>query len=256
MNSTSEYTGYDNNFSLDGKIAVITGGAAGIGLAIAELFIAKGARVALLDRADSVIETAASLTHAMGIPCDITCADSVTSAIDNVVQYYGTLDIVVNCAGMVALSPAESLSEADWDNTMNVNLKGTFLVCQCAGKLMLKNGHGKIINLASQAGVIALPEHAAYCASKAAIIGLTKVLALEWSPKGIQTNAISPTIVLTELGKKAWSGVKADAMKQKIPTRRFAYPDEIAACALFLASDASDMISGHNLVIDGGYSIQ
>lgn len=110
--------------------------------------------------------------------------------------------------------------------------------------------------MASQAGVIALDQHAAYCASKAAIIGLTQVLALEWSPKGIQTNAISPTIVMTELGKKAWEGEKGDEMKEKIPARRFAEPSEIAACALFLASDASDMITGHNLVIDGGYSIQ
>ncbi|WP_272667880.1 SDR family oxidoreductase [Providencia sp. PROV117] len=249
-------SGYNTNFSLDGKVALITGGAAGIGLAIAQLYVEKGAKVALIDKSDNVITTAEKLGNSIGIQCDITNSTAVSQMVEHVIEHYGRLDIVVNSAGIVALAPAENLSESDWDLTMNVNLKGTFLVCQAAGNVMINNGKGKIINMASQAGVIALDQHAAYCASKAAIIGLTQVLALEWSPKGIQTNAISPTIVMTELGKKAWEGEKGDEMKGKIPARRFAEPSEIAACALFLASDASDMITGHNLVIDGGYSIQ
>ncbi|QPE19073.1 D-threitol dehydrogenase [Providencia rettgeri] len=251
-----KFSGYSTNFSLDGKVALITGGAAGIGFAIAQLYVEKGAKVALIDKSDKVIKTAEKLGNSIGIQCDITNSEAVSQMVKQVVEHYGTLDIVVNSAGIVALAPAENLSESDWDLTMNVNLKGTFLVCQVAGNVMINNGKGKIINMASQAGVIALDQHAAYCASKAAIIGLTQVLALEWSPKGIQTNAISPTIVMTELGKKAWEGKKGDEMKEKIPARRFAEPSEIAACALFLASDASDMITGHNLVIDGGYSIQ
>ncbi|MCD2528578.1 SDR family oxidoreductase [Providencia huaxiensis] len=251
-----KFSGYSTNFSLDGKVALITGGAAGIGFAIAQLYVEKGAKVALIDKSDKVIKTAEKLGNSIGIQCDITNSEAVSQMVKQVVEHYGTLDIVVNSAGIVALAPAENLSESDWDLTMNVNLKGTFLVCQAAGNVMINNGKGKIINMASQAGVIALDQHAAYCASKAAIIGLTQVLALEWSPKCIQTNAISPTIVMTELGKKAWEGKKGDEMKEKIPARRFAEPSEIAACALFLASDASDMITGHNLVIDGGYSIQ
>ncbi|MEQ4730727.1 SDR family oxidoreductase [Providencia rettgeri] len=251
-----KFSGYNTNFSLDGKVALITGGAAGIGLAIAQLFVEKGAKIALIDKSDKVVKIAGKLKNSIGIQCDITNSEAVSQMVKQVVEHYGTLDIVVNSAGIVALAPAENLSESDWDLTMNVNLKGTFLVCQSAGNVMINNGKGKIINMASQAGVIALDQHAAYCASKAAIIGLTQVLALEWSPKGIQTNAISPTIVMTELGKKAWEGEKGDEMKEKIPARRFAEPSEIAACALFLASDASDMITGHNLVIDGGYSIQ
>lgn len=251
-----KFSGYNTNFSLDGKVALITGGAAGIGLAIAQLYVEKGAKVALIDKSDNVITTAEKLGNSIGIQCDITNSTAVSQMVEHVIEHYGRLDIVVNSAGIVALAPAENLSEFDWDLTMNVNLKGTFLVCQAAGNVMINNGKGKIINMASQAGVIALDQHAAYCASKAAIIGLTQVLALEWSPKGIQTNAISPTIVMTELGKKAWEGEKGDEMKGKIPARRFAEPSEIAACALFLASDASDMITGHNLVIDGGYSIQ
>ncbi|MGG4674254.1 SDR family oxidoreductase [Providencia sp. Me1] len=251
-----KFSGYNTNFSLDGKVALITGGAAGIGLAIAQLYVEKGAKVALIDKSDNVITTAEKLGNSIGIQCDITNSTAVSQMVEHVIEHYGRLDIVVNSAGIVALAPAENLSESDWDLTMNVNLKGTFLACQAAGNVMINNGKGKIINMASQAGVIALDQHAAYCASKAAIIGLTQVLALEWSPKGIQTNAISPTIVMTELGKKAWEGKKGDEMKGKIPARRFAEPSEIAACALFLASDASDMITGHNLVIDGGYSIQ
>ncbi|WP_213637176.1 SDR family oxidoreductase [Providencia rettgeri] len=251
-----KFSGYNTNFSLDGKVALITGGAAGIGLAIAQLYVEKGAKVALIDKSDNVITTAEKLGNSIGIQCDITNSTAVSQMVEHVIEHYGRLDIVVNSAGIVALAPAENLSESDWDLTMNVNLKGTFLVCQAAGNVMINNGKGKIINMASQAGVIALDQHAAYCASKAAIIGLTQVLALEWSPKGIQTNAISPTIVMTELGKKAWEGEKGDEIKGKIPARRFAEPSEIAACALFLASDASDMITGHNLVIDGGYSIQ
>ncbi|MEZ2756945.1 SDR family oxidoreductase [Providencia vermicola] len=251
-----KFNGFNTQFSLDGNVALITGGAAGIGLAIAQLYVEKGAKVALVDKSDKVIDIANGMKNTIGIQCDITNSDSVSQMVEQVVKHYGALDIAVNSAGIVALAPAESLSEQDWDLTMNVNLKGTFLVCQAAGNIMIKQGKGKIINMASQAGVIALDQHAAYCASKAAIIGLTQVLALEWSPKGIQTNAISPTIVLTELGKKAWEGAKGDEMKEKIPARRFAEPSEIAACALFLASDASDMITGHNLVIDGGYSIQ
>lgn len=251
-----KFSGYNTNFSLDGKVALITGGAAGIGLAIAQLYVEKGAKVALIDKSDKVMDIAKGLENTIGIQCDITNAASVSKMVQQVIQHYGALDIAVNSAGIVALAPAENLTESDWDLTMNVNLKGTFLVCQAAGNIMIKKGKGKIINMASQAGVIALDQHAAYCASKAAIIGLTQVLALEWSPKGVQTNAISPTIVMTELGKKAWEGPKGDEMKQQIPARRFAEPSEIAACALFLASDASDMITGHNLVIDGGYSIQ
>jgi len=121
---------------------------------------------------------------------------------------------------------------------------------------MLERGCGRIINLASQAGVVALDKHLAYCVSKAGVISMTKVLALEWSPQGIQVNAISPTVVMTELGREAWAGEVGEQMKRLIPARRFAEPEEIAAAALFLASDAAAMITGENLMIDGGYTIQ
>ena len=243
---------------LQGKVALITGGAAGIGLAIAKCYLQNGAQVVLLDRAAQVVQIAQQLDQqqALGIVMDVTDKASVEQAVAQANAYFGRLDVLVNSAGIVALYPAEELPEDAWDNTMAVNLKGVFLTSQAVGHYLIRQGSGSIINLASQAGVVALPNHLAYCASKAGVIGLTQVLALEWGPHNVRVNAISPTVVLTELGRKAWSGEVAEQMKQKIPLRRFAEPEDIAASALFLASDAASMITGSNLVVDGGYTIQ
>ncbi|CAI1506363.1 SDR family oxidoreductase [Serratia fonticola] len=244
--------------ALQGKVALITGGAAGIGLAIAKCYLQNGAQVVLLDRAAQVVQIAHQLDpqQALGIVMDVTDKASVEQAVAQANAHFGRLDVLVNSAGIVALYPAEELSEDAWDSTMAVNLKGVFLTSQAVGNYFIRQGSGSIINLASQAGVIALPNHLAYCASKAGVIGLTQVLALEWGPHNVRVNAISPTVVLTELGRKAWSGEVAEQMKQKIPLRRFAEPEDIAASALFLASDAASMITGSNLVVDGGYTIQ
>ncbi|WP_336796923.1 GolD/DthD family dehydrogenase [Erwinia aphidicola] len=242
---------------LDGKVALITGGAAGIGYAIAQEFLQQGARVALLDRDDRVGHIAAALNaeHALGIALDVTVPTAVNAAVAEVISHFGALDIAVNCAGVALLGPAEALSEADWDRTLDINLKGTFLVCQAAGLHFLRQQSGNIINMASQASVVALPQHIAYCASKAAVVGLTQVLALEWGPHNINVNAISPTVVLTELGAKAWAGEAGEAHKKQIPLRRFAEPAHIAATALFLASPGAAMMNGANVVVDGGFTI-
>jgi len=162
----------------------------------------------------------------------------------------------VNSAGVARLAPAEELSLQDWDSTLAINLSGTFLMCQAVGKRMLEAGGGAIVNMASQAATVALDQHVAYCASKFGVVGVSKVLAAEWGGRGVRVNTISPTVVLTELGHKAWDGPRGDALKKLIPTGRFAYPDEIAAAAVFLASDAAAMINGADLVIDGGYTIK
>ncbi|KAB2712435.1 SDR family oxidoreductase [Brucella intermedia] len=248
----------DLNFPLSGKVAIVTGGASGIGAAISRAFIAKGAKVAVLDiSADIAKAKAAELgENAKPFVCDVSSQQSVNDAIAAVNDEFGAIDIAVNSAGVVYLAPAEEISLDEWDKTISINLKGSFLVTQAVGRAMIAAGKGgKIINLASQAGTVAIEEHVAYCASKFGVIGMSKTFAAEWGKHGICVNTLSPTIVLTELGKKAWAGEKGEAAKKRIPAGRFAYPEEIAAAAVFLASAGADMITGADLLIDGGYTI-
>lgn len=248
----------DLNFPLTGKVALVTGAASGIGAAVVEAFISKGAKVAVLDiNAEQARAKADALgDQAKSFVCDVSDPASVKAAVANAIETFGKIDIAVNSAGVVFLAPAEELSLSDWDRTIAINLKGSFLVTQEVGRAMIAAGKGgKIINLASQAGSVAIEEHVAYCASKFGVIGMTKTFAAEWGKYGITANTISPTIVLTELGKKAWEGEKGENAKKRIPTGRFAYPEEIAAAAVFLASGAADMINGADLVVDGGYTV-
>jgi NAD(P)-dependent dehydrogenase (short-subunit alcohol dehydrogenase family) len=245
----------DLGFSLAGEVAVVTGAASGIGAAIAEAFAAKGARLALLDQnAEAVRARADALPASTAWTCNVADAESVEAVVAVIVAELGHIDILVNSAGIVDLAPAETISLAAWQRTLDVNLTGSFLMAQAAGRHMIARRHGRIVNLASQAGSIAIEGHVAYCASKFAVIGMTRTLAIEWGRHGITVNSISPTVVLTELGKKAWAGPKGEAMKAQIPTGRFAEPEEIAAAALFLASDAAGMINGADLLVDGGFT--
>ena len=248
----------DMTFPLKGKVAVITGGASGIGRAIAEAFASKGVIVAVADlQMDAAKDFAKELgNNSSAHLCDVTSVESIATAVSEIYALHSKVDILVNSAGIVALAPAEKLEKSAWDITIAVNLSGTFFMSQEIGKRMLDQGSGKIINLASQAGSISLHDHAAYCASKFGVIGVTKVLASEWANRGVTVNSISPTVVLTELGKKAWDGEKGDALKKLIPTGRFALPEEIAATAVFLASDGANMINGADILVDGGYTIR
>lgn len=248
----------DMTFPLEGKVAIITGGASGIGKAIAQAYAAKGVNLAL---ADLELERAQIFANTLGNNtsvhlCDVTSQESINSTVNEVVSKHGRIDILVNSAGIAVLAPAEKLDKSSWDLTMAVNLSGTYFMSQSVGKVMLEKGSGKIINLASQAGSVALHEHVAYCASKFGVIGLTKVLASEWGGRGVTVNSISPTVVLTELGKKVWDGAKGEELKKMIPTARFALPEEIAATAVFLASQGSNMINGADILVDGGYTIR
>jgi D-threitol dehydrogenase (NAD+) len=248
----------DKVFSFNNKIIVVTGGASGIGEAISKAFAAQGATVAVVDLEESkAIKIAEELGNSsQGFACDVANYESVNNVAAAIQAVYKKVDVLVNSAGIVALAPAENLSLDTWNRTININLSGTFFMSQAIGKLMLSQASGKIVNMASQAASIALDEHAAYCASKFGVLGITKVLASEWAGRGINVNSISPTVVLTELGKKAWDGPKGDALKKLIPTGRFALPEEIAASALFLSSSAADMINGADLLVDGGYTIR
>jgi D-threitol dehydrogenase (NAD+) len=242
--STTAQPAVDLDFRLDELVAVVTGGGSGIGAAIVTALASKGAMVASLD------------VTSKAYPCDVSDPESVTAAVNTVLADYGAIDILVNCAGIARNAPAEEISLDYWNSTIAVNLTGTFLMCQTVGRHMLAQGSGVIINMASQAATVAIDEHVAYCASKFGVLGITKVLATEWAGRGVRVNSISPTVVLTELGVKAWDNPKGDALKKLIPVGRFALPDEIAAATVYLASGAAAMVNGADLVIDGGYTIR
>jgi glycerol dehydrogenase len=245
---------------LEGRVALVTGAARGIGAAITRALAASGAAVAMVDLLAEVHEQAAALEsegfRVLPVEADITSSAACSDVVRQTLAAFERLDILVNNAGVVRLDPAETLSDEDWDLTMGVNLRAPFTLARAAFEPLKRSPAGRIINVASQAAVVGIDQHAAYCASKAGIIGLTNVLAIEWAEHGITTNAVGPTVVLTELGKQAWAGEKGEAMKAKIPVGRFALPEEVASSVVFLASGAAAMVNGHHLVIDGGFVIQ
>lgn len=246
------------DFPLEGSVALVTGAASGIGAAISEAYAAKGVRLALCDLDEAQAgEVATKIgAGARAFSCNVADQDSVETCVGAVAEHFGHIDILVNSAGIVDLAPAEEISIEAWRRTLDVNLTGSFLMAQAVAKRMIAQGRGKIVNLASQAGSVAIDGHIAYCASKFGVIGMTKTMALEWGQHGICVNTISPTVVLTDLGKKAWQGPKGEAMKAQIPSGRFAEPEEIAAAAVFLASEGANMINGADLLIDGGFTVK
>ncbi len=256
-----DFKGFDENFALTGKTAMVTGAGAGIGEAIALMFARKGADIALIDLNRDACEQVASTIRGYGrkalvLSGDITKNENVRSFVADAVKEFSRIDILVNCAGVALLDDAEKISEDWWCKTINLNLSASFFMSQEVGRVMIKQKSGKIINMASQAGIVALDRHVAYNSSKAGIVAMTKVMACEWAEFNIQVNAISPTVILTALGKKAWAGEVGEAMKKKIPAGRFGYPEEVAGAAVYLASQAADLVTGSNLVIDGGYTVQ
>ena len=252
------YDGVDLDYSLQGKTAIITGGAAGIGHATAEFFHKKGVNVVLADLNSKLDEVAKEIgENTIGVVGNVCDVDYPTKVISEAVAAFDKVDILVNCAGIVTLDNAETISADAWNRTININLSACFFMAQAVGKYMIDNHvNGSIVNMASQAGVIALDKHVAYCAAKGGIIAMTKVMAKEWGTYGIRVNAVAPTVVLTALGHKAWDGPVGDAFKKTIPAERFAEPEEIASVIAFLCSKGAGMITGHNLLVDGGFTIQ
>ena len=232
------YDGVDLDYSLQGKTAIITGGAAGIGHATAEFFHKKGVNVVLADLNSKLDEVAKEIgENTIGVVGNVCDVDYPTKVISEAVAAFGKVDILVNCAGIVALDNAETISADAWNRTININLSACFFMAQAVGKYMIDN-------------------HVAYCAAKGGIIAMTKVMAKEWGTYGIRVNAVAPTVVLTALGHKAWDGPVGDAFKKTIPAERFAEPEEIASVIAFLCSKGAGMITGHNLLVDGGFTIQ
>ncbi|MFZ7093133.1 SDR family oxidoreductase [Primorskyibacter sp. 2E233] len=240
---------------LTGLTALITGAAGGIGTALAEGFAKAGARLALVD-----INDASDLAHRLGkdhraYVCDLSDPKAIGNSAAQIGEEMG-IDILINNAGLGIVFPAEEDRIEDWDRTMAINLRAPWLLSGAALPHLKASGRGRIVNISSQAGVIAIAEHAAYGASKAALINLTKVMAVEWAKHGITSNAIAPTVVETPMALVGWSGEKGERAKAEIPVGRFAKPSEIAAAALYLASEDAGIINGATLMADGGYSIR
>ncbi|NLT39680.1 MAG: D-threitol dehydrogenase [Clostridiales bacterium] len=255
------YSKIEGSCSLNGKVAVVTGASRGIGRAVCELLAKKGADLALVALSETVESAAKEISERYGVRAlpirgDISSEEDVDRMVGSTLDFYGKADILCAVAGVTELGDAESIPMADWDRVMNINARGTFMTAQKFGAQMIRAGNGgKIVVMTSQGGIVALDKHVAYTMSKAALIGMIKSLAYEWAEYGINVNGVAPTVVLTEMGEKAWSGETGRAMRSRIPAGRFAYPDEVAAAVLFLVSDESRMITGENLIIDGGYTI-
>ncbi|MGH2459741.1 MAG: SDR family NAD(P)-dependent oxidoreductase [Chloroflexota bacterium] len=248
---------------VDGQVAVVTGSGSGIGQAAAWALARAGADVVItelpsyLERAEATAEqiTRATGQRALVQALDVTHLEGITAAIAHSVERLGRIDILVNSAGVNRAVPALDVTEADWDFVVDVNLKGLFFCCQAAAREMIKSGHGKIVNLASINGVVGYFKRAAYCSSKAGVVNLTRVLAIEWAPNHINVNAVGPTFIETPLTVPTLSDptTRADILA-RTPLGRVGKPEEVAGAIVFLASPAADLITGHTLLVDGGWT--
>jgi len=251
---------WEKRFSIVGKRALVTGATKGIGAEIVRVFLDAGADIAAVGRDRSALEELGKAANAGGrelvaIEADLSTVEAPVEAARKALEHFGGIDILVNCAAVALVDPILEASVDDWDMTMNVNVRAPFLLARAVAPGMIERRSGKIINISSQTGVVALEDHAAYASSKAALNALTKSMTAEWARHNIQINAICPTVVMTPMGVRVWSPPeKRDPMLAKIPAGRFGEAVEIADCALYLASPASDMINGATIMIEGGYT--
>ena len=245
---------------LSNKIAIVTGSTSGIGKSIAAGFAEEGANVIICGRRDELAKgIAAELTDkglkAIAIRLDVTSEESIDSLVNQVIDRYGRIDILVNNSGISPVwKRAEDTPKEAWDQIITTNLTGTFLCAQAVGRVMIEQKSGRIINMTSVGGEVALPRLIAYCASKAGIVMLTKVLAAEWAQHNIMVNGIGPSFVETDFTAGLRSNERIyNELKDKNPLKRFARPEEIVGTAIFLASDDSSYITGQTIFIDGGW---
>ena len=243
---------------LSGKVAIVTGSGNGIGAVLASGFAGEGALLCIADQdTEGAKETQQKIqevgSKAIITKTDVSRPEDVVQMVNATLNAYGQIDILVNNAGIAIYAPFLEYTIDDWHKTLDVNLTGYFLCAQAVAKEMIKRGEGKIINISSIAGAVALPNSVAYSSTKAAISGLTRVLALELAPKGIAVNAIGPGAIMTSMAKKTLNEDDRRAREAMVPMGRYGVPEDLIECALFLASSGSDYVTGQTIYVDGGY---
>jgi NAD(P)-dependent dehydrogenase (short-subunit alcohol dehydrogenase family) len=248
-------------FDVSGQVAMVTGAARGLGRAISLALAHAGADVALglrdVNQSGSLEDEIQSIGRkALPLQMEMTRLDQVFRAVEQTVAHFGRLDILVNNAGVAPENPAEDVREEDFDLTLAVNLKGTFFASQAAGRVMIRQKYGRIINVGSQAGFAALPTESIYCMTKAAISHLTKCLAVEWGKYNINVNAVAPTFIRTPGTEPALAdpAFRADVIERIAALHRIGEPAEVTGAVVFLASPAASLITGHTILIDGGWT--
>jgi NAD(P)-dependent dehydrogenase (short-subunit alcohol dehydrogenase family) len=243
---------------LGGRTAVVIGGASGIGRAIANGFALAGADVVPSSRRPDMVAAAADEIESRGrrtlrVTVDVTDAESIRQLLRSCVDEFGGVDILVNSAGTTKKVATLEMDIADWSRIIDVNLTGTMLSCLVFGEHMLERGWGRIINIASIASYVGLYQVAAYGASKAGVVGLTKTLAVEWAPRGVCVNAIAPGVFPTDLNRHLLEGTeRGKELILRTPMRRFGSVDELVGAAVFLASEAASFVTGEVIAVDGG----
>jgi NAD(P)-dependent dehydrogenase (short-subunit alcohol dehydrogenase family) len=249
-----------DRFRLDGKVALVTGGARGLGKTMATALAQAGADIALSGRSqDACRQAAAEIAGATGrrvgaYSADVTKIADVEQLAKEIDGEFGRVDILVNNAGINIRGPIEQLTEADWDAVVDTNLKGPFLCARAFGPRMVRRGWGRVVNLGSVLGVIGLPGRAPYASSKAGIINLTRVLALEWAGTGVTANALCPGAFGTEMNRSLLEDpVKYKEFVAQIPMGRWGEVEELTGAVVFLASDASSYVTGTSIFVDGGW---
>lgn len=254
---TSEFPRFD----LAGEVALVTGAGRGLGRAIALALAHAGADVALGLRdihahGDLPREIESIGRRVLPLQMDMMRLDEVFRAVEETAEHYGRLDILVNNAGVAPGNRAEDVREEDYDATVAINLKGTFFASQAAGRVMIRQRRGCIVNLSSQAGYVALPEESVYCMTKAAIAHLTKCLAVEWGKYNIRVNAVAPTFIATPGTEEVLNDpeFRADVLERIAALHRIGEPMEVAGAVVFLASPAASLVTGHTMLIDGGWT--